>query len=69
MNLQVKLFATLKDRAGSSTVAIELPDETTVSGLLDRLAAAQPKLAAALPTLPGRDQSGIRLWIDTDPIG
>jgi molybdopterin converting factor subunit 1 len=50
MNLQVKLFATLKDRAGSSTVAIELPDETTVSGLLDRLAAAQPKLAAALPT-------------------
>jgi molybdopterin converting factor subunit 1 len=50
MNLQVKLFATLKDRAGSSAVWIELPDETTVSGLLDRLAAAQPKLAAALPT-------------------
>jgi MoaE-MoaD fusion protein len=50
MNLQVKLFATLKDRAGSSAVSIELPDETTVSGLLDRLAAAQPKLAPALPT-------------------
>jgi len=50
MNLQVKLFATLKDRAGSASVSIELPDETTVSGLLDRLAAAQPKLAPALPT-------------------
>jgi MoaE-MoaD fusion protein len=50
MNLQVKLFATLKDRAGSSSVSIELPDEVTVSGLLDRLAATQPKLAPALPT-------------------
>jgi molybdopterin converting factor subunit 1 len=50
MNLQVKLFATLKDRAGSPTVSIELPDEVTVSVLLDRLAAAQPKLAPALPT-------------------
>ena len=50
MNLQVKLFATLKDRAGSPVVSIELPDETTVSGLLDRLAAAQPKLAPALPS-------------------
>ena len=50
MNLQVKLFATLKDRAGSSAVWIELPDEVTVSVLLDRLAAAQPKFAPALPT-------------------
>ncbi len=50
MNLQVKLFATLKDRAGRPTVSIELPDEVTVSALLDRLAAAQPKLAPALPT-------------------
>jgi len=50
MNLQVKLFATLKDRAGSSTVSIELPEDVTVSALLDQLAAAQPKLAPALPT-------------------
>jgi MoaE-MoaD fusion protein len=49
MNLQVKLFATLKDRVGSSSISIELPDEVTVSILLDRLAAAQPKLAPALP--------------------
>jgi MoaE-MoaD fusion protein len=50
MNLQVKLFATLKDRAGSSSVSIELPEDVTVSALLDRLAAVQPKLAPALPT-------------------
>ncbi len=50
MDVQIKLFATLKDRAGSSQVSVELPDEATVSALLDRLAAAQPKLAPALPT-------------------
>jgi molybdopterin synthase catalytic subunit len=50
MDIQVKLFATLKDRAGSSHVTVNLPDEATVSVLLDRLAAAQPKLAPALAT-------------------
>ena len=50
MDIQVKLFATLKDRAGSSHVTVDLPDEATVSVLLDRLAAAQPKLAPALAT-------------------
>jgi molybdopterin synthase catalytic subunit len=50
MNVQVKLFATLKDRAGSSHVNVDLPDGATVSVLLDRLAAAQPKLAPSIPT-------------------
>ena len=50
MNIQVKLFATLKDRAGSPQVTVELPDEATVAALLDRLARSQPKLASALPT-------------------
>ncbi len=50
MNLQVKLFATLKDRAGSSRVDVQLPDDATVAVLLDRLAAAQPKLAPSIPT-------------------
>jgi molybdopterin synthase catalytic subunit len=48
MNIQVKLFATLKDRAGSPHVTIDLPDDATVSLLLERLAAAQPKLAPSL---------------------
>jgi molybdopterin synthase catalytic subunit len=50
MILQVKLFATLKDRIGSSHVNVDVPDDATVAVLLDRLAAAQPKLAPSLAT-------------------
>ena len=50
MDIQVKLFATLKDRAGSSRVNVDLPDDATVSVLLERLAAAQPKLAPSIAT-------------------
>jgi molybdopterin synthase catalytic subunit len=50
MMIQVKLFATLKDRAGSSHISVDLPDEATVSLLLERLAAAQPKLAPSIAT-------------------
>lgn len=50
MVIQVKLFATLKDRAGSSHLTVELPDDATVSVLLDRLAATRPKLAPAIAT-------------------
>ena len=50
MELQVKLFATLRDRAGSAHVNVDLPDEATVSVLLDRLAAAQPQLAPTIAT-------------------
>jgi len=48
MRIQVKLFATLKDRAGSSRVDVDLPGEATVTVLLERLAAAHPKLAPSL---------------------
>jgi molybdopterin converting factor subunit 1 len=50
MNVRIKLFATLKDRAGSNHVDIDLPDDATVATLLDRLALAHPKLAPSLPT-------------------
>jgi molybdopterin synthase catalytic subunit len=50
MDIQVKLFATLKDRVGSPHVIIDLPDDATVSALLDRLAATQPKLAPSIAT-------------------
>lgn len=50
MNVQVKLFATLKDRAGGPQVEVDLPDDATVATLLERLAQTQPKLAPALPT-------------------
>jgi molybdopterin synthase catalytic subunit len=50
MDIQVKLFATLRDRIGSSHVTVDLPADATVSMLLDRLAAAQPKLEPYLAT-------------------
>lgn len=50
MNVRIKLFATLKDRAGSNHVEIDLPDDATVAMLLERLALAQPTLAPSLPT-------------------
>jgi molybdopterin converting factor subunit 1 len=48
MDIQVKLFATLKDRAGSSRVDVDLPGDATVAVLLERLATAHPKLAPSL---------------------
>ena len=50
MEVRVKLFATLKDRAGRSQVEVDVPDDATVAILLERLAQSQPQLAPALPT-------------------
>src|SRR5512135_3201517 len=50
MNIKIKLFATLKDRAGSNHLEIDLPDDATVETLLNRLAVAYPKIAPSLPT-------------------
>jgi molybdopterin synthase catalytic subunit len=50
MKVNIKLFATLKDRAGSNHIEIDLPDEATVATLLERLALAHPKIAPSLPT-------------------
>lgn len=50
MRIRVKLFATLRDRLGANQTEVDLPDEATVSVLLDRLTVAQPKLAPSLPT-------------------
>jgi molybdopterin synthase catalytic subunit len=50
MDIQVKLFATLRDRAGGSHVNVDLPDDATVAVLLERLTATQPKLASSIAT-------------------
>jgi molybdopterin synthase catalytic subunit len=50
MPLVIRLFATLKDRAGASQVTLPLAEPTTVSALLDELAARYPPLAPLLPT-------------------
>lgn len=51
MDLDIRLFATLKDRARSDHIRISLPDETvTVGALLESIGEAYPVLSPALPT-------------------
>ncbi len=49
MEIEIRLFATLKDRAGSDRIRVALPaDPTTVAALLDAVGADYPALAPAL---------------------
>lgn len=50
MRLEVKLFATLRDRAKARQVAVELKDGATVAALRQCLAADYPALVPALST-------------------
>jgi molybdopterin synthase catalytic subunit len=49
MEIEIRLFATLKDRAGSERIRVALPtNPTTVAALLDAVGADYPALAPAL---------------------
>ncbi|MCB9419281.1 MAG: molybdenum cofactor biosynthesis protein MoaE [Ardenticatenaceae bacterium] len=50
MKLQIRLFATLKDRAGRDRIEISLDEPATVQTLLDVLTAVHPNLAPILPS-------------------
>lgn len=50
MELQIRLFATLKDRAGQDRLQVSLDEPATVQTLLDQLTADYPNLAPILPT-------------------
>jgi len=47
MNVEVKLFGLLRERAGSPTVVLELPEGAVVADALDKLASSGP-LAEAI---------------------
>ena len=49
MEVQIKLFATLKDRAGTDRITVSMAEPATVAILLDAVATAHPALADALP--------------------
>jgi len=49
MQLAVKLYATLKDRAKTNQVTVELADGATIGMLRQKLAADYPALASTLP--------------------
>ena len=50
MSLQIRLFASLKDRAGADRITVHLQAPTTVAELLQRIGTEQPGLAPYLPT-------------------
>ncbi|HEY4691619.1 MAG TPA: molybdenum cofactor biosynthesis protein MoaE [Anaerolineae bacterium] len=50
MRVDVQLFATLKDRAGTKAISIEVPEDATVAQLLERISLAYPVLAESLRT-------------------
>ena len=50
MNIQVRLFASLKDKAGQPYIQVGLPEPATVQQLRAAIAADYPQLAPALPT-------------------
>ena len=50
MELEVRLFASLKDRAGGERVSIAVDDPVTVRKLTEALATSYPALGPALPT-------------------
>ena len=50
MEFNVRLFATLKDRAGKTVIDVSVPPGSTVANLLAAIEAAQPALGPSLPT-------------------
>ena len=50
MEIEIRFFATLKDRAGHDRLTLSLGDGTTVGDLVANLSAEHPALAEALPT-------------------
>jgi molybdopterin synthase catalytic subunit len=50
MNLEVRLYASLKDRAGGPRLAVAVEEPVTVRRVMEALARECPALAPALPT-------------------
>lgn len=50
---QIKLlfFATLRDRAGTKSMDIEIPEDLTIQGLKDKLATDYPNLAQSMSSV------------------
>jgi len=44
MSVKILFFATLRDRAGTKSLDIEIPEGTTVQGLKDQIARDYPNL-------------------------
>ncbi len=50
-HIKVLLFATLRDRAGTKSLEMEIPDRATVQGLKDQIGRDYPNLKEAMGTV------------------
>ena len=50
-NIRVLFFATLRDRAGTKSLDVEIPDGLTVQGLKDKLAGEHPNLKESMKSV------------------
>lgn len=51
MNLNIRLFATLKDSAGASQVSVDVGESATVSDLLDSISRQYPAIEPYLQSI------------------
>jgi molybdopterin converting factor subunit 1 len=50
-HVKLLFFATIRDRAGARSLEIDIPDEMTVEGLKEKLAADMPKLKESMSSV------------------
>jgi molybdopterin converting factor subunit 1 len=50
-HIKVLLFATLRDRAGTKSLELEIPNDTTVQGLKEQIGRDYPNLKEAMETV------------------
>jgi molybdopterin converting factor subunit 1 len=49
--IKILFFATLRDRAGTKSLELEIPDDTTVQSLKDRIARDYPSLEQSMESV------------------
>ena len=50
-HVKLLLFATLRDRAGTKSIELDVPADLTVQGLKDRIAAEYPNLKESMKSV------------------
>ena len=50
-HIKLLFFATLRDRAGTKSMELEIPDDLTIQGLKDKLAHDYPNLSESMKSV------------------
>ncbi len=50
-HVKLLFFATLRDRAGSKSMELDIPTDLTVQGLKDKISSEYPNLSAAMSSV------------------